>query len=98
MMFRFLKKGKPMIKMGARVRDNITGFEGIVIGRSEWMHGCARCAVQSNTLKDGVPIDAEWFDDQRLEVIEELPVKVSKDSSATSGGPQKDAPLGRSVR
>ena len=83
-----------MVKLGSRVKDAITGFEGIAVGRADYLYGCARISIQTATLKDGKPIDMEWFDEQRVEVLAEMPVTVSKDSSATSGGPQAD-PDGR---
>lgn len=29
-----------MVTLGARVKDNITGFEGIATGRAEYLYGC----------------------------------------------------------
>ena len=83
-----------MVKLGSLVKDTITGFEGIAVGRADYLFGCSRIAIQSATLKDGKPIDQEWVDEQRVEVLAEMPVMVSKDSSAMSGGPQAD-PAGR---
>jgi hypothetical protein len=79
-----------MVKLGSKVRDGITGFSGIATGRTEWLYGCARVAIEPQELKDGKPIDACWFDEQRIEVLEVRAPVVSKDNSATSGGPQRD--------
>ena len=79
-----------MIKLGSKVRDNITGLTGIAIARTEWLHGCARVVVEPQELKDGKPIEAICFDEQRPDVLEERPVLTSKDSSAKTGGPQND--------
>lgn len=79
-----------MISLGNRVRDVYTKFEGVAIGRTDWLYGCSRIAVQSLELKDGKPIDAEWFDEQRLEVVRPEAPTVSEDSQATTGGPQSD--------
>ena len=79
-----------MIKLGSKVRDNITGFTGIATARTEWLHGCARVTVQPQALHDGKPIDPFTFDEEQMEVVEELPVQVSPDSSATVGGPKRD--------
>ena len=35
-----------MAQLGDKVKDTITGFTGVVTGRSEWLFGCVRCAVQ----------------------------------------------------
>lgn len=78
------------VKLGSKVRDSLTGFEGIAVARTEWLYGCSRVGVESTVLKDGKPIGTEWFDEQRCELVEEMKPKVSPQSSATSGGPQKD--------
>jgi hypothetical protein len=83
-------EGSPMIRMGWRVRDSVTGYEGIVIGRTEWMYGCTRIGVQQAGLHEGKPRDPEWFDEQRLHVIEMAVVECSPESSAVTGGPQRD--------
>jgi cellulase/cellobiase CelA1 len=79
-----------MIALGSKVRDNITGFTGIATGRTVWLYGCERICIEPQELKDGKPIDAAWFDDQRVELVEESAPQVSPQSSATSGGPQRD--------
>lgn len=66
-----------MVKLGDKVRDEMTGFFGTVIGISEWLYGCRRIAVQNHELKDGKPQEPEWFDEQRL----------TSTPAATSGGP-----------
>jgi len=66
-----------MIKLGQKVKDNITGFKGIAIARCEYLNGCISIEVQPIELKDGRPIKAEWIDEQRL----------TTKSSAKTGGP-----------
>lgn len=79
------------IQLGSKVRDAITGFEGIATGRTDWLYGCTRITIEPDKLdKEGKPIEAQWFDEQRIEVVKVDEPKVSKDSSARSGGPQKD--------
>lgn len=58
-----------MIKLGDRVKDLVTGFEGIVIGRTEWLYGCTTLGVKSSELKDGKPIESLWFDEQSLDAL-----------------------------
>ena len=78
------------IKLGSKVRDTLTGFTGIATGRTKWLYGCSRITVEPQELRDGKPIEAQWFDEQRVELIEERKPTVSLDSSATTGGPQND--------
>ena len=56
-----------MIKLGTKVKDRTTGFAGVVVAYTKWLYGCTRYGVQSATLKDGVPTDAVWFDEQALD-------------------------------
>ena len=79
-----------MIKLGNKVRDTVTGFSGIATGRTSWLYGCERIAIEPQELHDGKPIDQHWFDEQRVEVIQDTPPVISPHSSATTGGPQRD--------
>jgi hypothetical protein len=65
-----------MIQLGDRVRDRISGFEGIVVGISEWLYGCRRPVVQPTTLTDGKPTDSQSFDEPQLELIEKAVIVV----------------------
>jgi len=70
-----------MFKLGDKVKDSITGFDGVAVGRAEYLYGCVRVLVESSELKDGQPIDC-WFDEQRL----------TDKSNAKAGGPQSTPP------
>ena len=79
-----------MISLGDRVRDVYTKFEGVATGRSEWLYGCTRFHVEPTELREGKPIEPQWFDEQRLEVVRPDAPTVTEDSQATTGGPQSD--------
>jgi len=66
------------IGLGDKVRDIITGFTGIVTVRSEYLNKCVRMGVQSQELKDGVPVDTSFFDEEQLELIASAEVKITK--------------------
>ena len=55
--------------IGRKVKDKITGFTGIVTGHVEYISGCNQCLVVPPVKKDGSLIDAQWFDDQRIQLI-----------------------------
>ena len=44
------KKTAMGIKLGSCVKDNITGFTGIVIGRTEFAFGCIHISIQAPGL------------------------------------------------
>ena len=58
------------VQLGSRVKDVITGFTGIAVGYSQWMYGCNRIVIEGEALKEGKPIGTQWFDEQRIETVE----------------------------
>lgn len=74
--------------LGETVKDKVTGFKGVIIGRADHISGCDTFGVQCNTLKDGAPQDPRWFDEPRLEstsgkrmsIVDERAVKTGADS------------------
>ena len=71
------------IKLGDVARDTITGFTGVVIADTRWLHGCRRLTLQPRELKDGKPIESVTFDEPQLAMIEEACV----DGTDDTGGP-----------
>lgn len=78
---------KSMIELGDKVKDILTALEGVAIGKTEWLHGCTTYGIQPQTLQNGKTIDAQWFDEGRLEVIKE-PVQTHTENHKKNGGPQ----------
>ncbi|SHE66548.1 hypothetical protein SAMN02745157_0666 [Kaistia soli DSM 19436] len=76
-----------MIKLGNKVRDLVTGFTGIATARTEYLYGCVHISVTPTVDKDGKQAETAWFDEQRVEVVEDTPAPMAKSYSATSGGP-----------
>jgi len=76
--------------LGDKVKCKITGFEGICIGRVHFLFGNNRIIIQPEELKDGKIIDDECLEENRFEILESKKPKVSKDSTAKTGGPQKE--------
>ena len=62
---------KKMDFLGRKVKDKITGFEGIVTDHVNYLSGCNQCLVAPRVGNDGCSKDAQWIDDQRLEVSTE---------------------------
>ena len=77
-----------MITLGDKVKDSVTGFVGIAVGRTTWLHGCDRIIVQPEGLtKDGKTFENCSFDEPQLEVIR--PKKV-KEGNHRTGGPRPE--------
>ncbi len=88
------------IGLGDRVKDTVTGFTGIVIGVTTWLHGCIRIGVQPEKLgKDGKTQEAVWFDQSQLLLVKAgvhkpmlLAVAEAPPAEArrSSGGPARE--------
>ncbi len=79
----------PKFNFGDRVKDSVTGYEGVVHTIAYWLHGCIRYGVIGTVLSshDG-GVQMETFDDTYLELVaptDEPPV------AKKTGGPQRMA-------
>lgn len=83
------KGGEKMaeIKLGDKVKDVITGFEGIAIAKAEYLNGCIRFEIKPEKLKDSKTTEAEWIDIQQLKVVKAGFFKTAA-SAKPPGGPQ----------
>lgn len=85
------------IGLGDLVRDRITGFEGIVIGRTEWLRGCDRVTVQGRELHDGKPTEPVSFDVPDVELVQKSVVERDEaPPERKTGGPRPTPTRGRS--
>lgn len=76
------------IKLGNKVRDKVTGYEGVATARVEYLNGCVQYCVKPKVGSDGKMPDHEYIDIQQLEVVSEgEAITPSK-----TGGPQRDCP------
>ena len=84
------KKEMAMVaKIGDRVRDRVSGIEGIVSGYAKWISGCDSVSVRTPP-KDGKMGESYWFDINIVDVIEPGAVKAKTAAEIESdlvGGP-----------
>jgi hypothetical protein len=52
---------------GDYLSDLITGFKGVVVGRSDYLTSCNTYCLQPPVDQDGKHVDAQWFDEHSLE-------------------------------
>lgn len=57
------------IDFGVTAKDVITGFTGVVTGRTTYISGCTQVLLQPAVGADGKRPDGEWFDEQRLSPV-----------------------------
>jgi hypothetical protein len=65
--------------LGFRVKDRVTGAEGIVTSVSFDLYGCVQAIVNPGLDKDGKQRDQFWFDIARLETTSDGPVMAVPD-------------------
>jgi len=70
------------MQLGIKAKDKITGFEGVVTGVCKYISGCNQ-ALLTPPVKDGAYVEPHWFDVQRVEALEGVPVVL--DNSETPG-------------
>lgn len=74
-----------MVNLGDEVQDTVTGFKGIVVAKTDYIHGCTRVAVQPKVGKDGKVPDSATFDAPALKILKSAVIKRSHNNI---GGPK----------
>ena len=79
-----VKDAKFKFDLGSKVKDQITGFEGVITCRSQWIHNYNVYSVNPTDLDDkGALRHSEQFDEPQLKLVKEKVVKASR----RTGGP-----------
>lgn len=77
-----------MIKLGMKVRDRITGYEGIVTAACKYLNGCVSLQVEADQLKeDGDVHKPKWIDFQQLEILDAVAFTYLLVADERPGGP-----------
>ena len=72
-----------MIKLGDKVKDKISGLEGIAVEKREYLNGCIQYAVQPKMKKGATELPSWCIDEAQLEVVGKKKVVKKSDT----GGP-----------
>lgn len=78
------------VNLGDRVRDQMSGIEGIAFGRSSYVTGCDHIGIKrSGTAPDGKAFDLHWCDEPLIEVMETDAFSAAdpERAMAANGGP-----------
>jgi hypothetical protein len=78
---------KQSVQLGDRVRDRISGFEGIVTGKHEYLYGCRRVTVSPTELKEGKRIESDWLDEDQVDLVESAVIPAPSSAPERGGGP-----------
>lgn len=70
--------------LGKKAKDKITNFEGIIVGKIEYLFGCNQYGIagQKYDDKEQKRAPTEWFDEGRIEILGEgiTAIEVAADS------------------
>lgn len=77
---------------GDKVRDRVTKFEGMVTQYVGHMTGCAQYAVQPELDKEGKFVAPHYFDESRLDLVEEKVVTAADVTDPERLGADEFAP------
>ena len=86
-----LQEAGPELELGARYRDSISGWEGVLTACYVYMNGCVRCELADKDDK-GLP-KSFVFDKEQITLVVAKPVKTQR--ATPSGGPRDSAPMER---
>lgn len=79
-------------ELGRKAKDQITGFEGILVARCEHLYGCNTYGVAPKlNKKDGKRGEVEWFDEGRL-IVTGKGIKPEKVRVQDPGAEYNDHP------
>lgn len=82
------------VQLGDIVKDSITGFSGVAVGITTWLHGCRRVSVQPmGVQEDGKPIEPAVFDEPQIVVVK----PKQHPTTSSTGGPGPVAAKRRDV-
>jgi len=90
------------VELGDKVKDSVSGFEGVAVARHTYLQGCNRISVQPVIDKEGKLLESQAFDEPQLIVLKQKKIKVKKETKKNKpGGPMpykdkgKAIPMGR---
>lgn len=76
------------INLGDKVRDRISGYEGVMMARCEYLTGCAQIGIKPQGVKaDGGTFDTLYFDEPFVELVQATFVTPVTPRAADTGGP-----------
>lgn len=90
------RKSATPVAMGDIARDRVTGFEGVVVCRTEWLNNCTRWTLQPQEAKGGKATPSHSFDEPDVEFVKKSKISVlevsrpSEDKQVNLGDEVKD--------
>jgi hypothetical protein len=79
-----------MIELGLEGKDKVTGFQGVITSRAQYLTGCDQYNLVPKA-QDGNLEPAQWFDEGRI-VIVGPGITAAEVTGQKPGGPQREGP------
>ena len=67
-------------KLGDKVRDKISGLEGIITSKIEFLNGCIQYGIQPPVSENGDMREVEYIDEGQLERIKEKTTIIKQEN------------------
>jgi len=88
--------------LGDELKDQVSGYVGVVVARTQWLNGCKRYTLDSQTMVDGKLVDSISVDEQQLTLLTRRKIDVGQDKYAEPavkppGGPRPTPTRSRST-
>jgi hypothetical protein len=81
--------------LGKKVKDIVSGFEGVAVSKIEYMNGCTQYNIQPKCKDDNTMIKAEWFDAEQVELVSNKTIVKKKKKPTGGPSPGSEPILGR---
>ncbi len=80
-----------MVVLGKKYKDSISGFTGVAVARTVFLHGCIRIGLcPAKVDKDGKILEDVWFDEPQLRDMRGKKV-ADQEVEDANHGPRMDA-------
>lgn len=76
-------------EVGLKAKDLVTGFEGVISCRSQWISGCNTYGLKPKVDKDGKLPQSEYFDENTIEITDKKVLELGTTVDNKIGGPQE---------
>ena len=84
-----------VFELGDKVKDAMSAYRGIVMGRTQYLTGCNTYATFDGKLdKGGKPNEWKWFDES---LLVKMPGRFDIEAKAQGGSPRKGGPCNPSA-
>ena len=81
-----------MKNLGKQARDKVTGFDGIIVGKINYLFGCGQYGIAPKS-SDGKVNETNWFDEGRIEITGDG-ISANDVQAEKPGGINIDCPKG----